>query len=120
MTEFYATGFGVAKSHDKKRTKLSFESDADGLVEVVVETDFLTMILAQIRKEIESTVVTPIDRGSLKPGQSLQTRGFHVDQLPNGGAVLVIHADLLDEGRVVTIPLELSREAAKDLKRMLE
>src|SRR5437763_14237359 len=95
------------KVHDGDRIGLRFRSDNGKTREVVVPRSMVPGLIARLVAEIGPGQGVPI-AGSLRPGQTILVQGFGGRRLPDGGAVLTLFVHLPDEGRDVTIPLELS------------
>ena len=101
------------------KVRISFLNDSGASREVVLARQWPPQLVELLIAKIESGSVVPIDQGSLRPGQTFAVRGFQVRRVSDGSRLLTLSADLPDQGRMVTIPLELSPTDAGKLIEML-
>ena len=94
-------------SEDRKRVKIVFRRDSGETQEAVLARTWIPQLIVQLQTRIEPGQATPIDRGSLRIGQTFSLQGYQVGHRPDGSAILTLFVDLPDQGRVVTIPLVL-------------
>ena len=59
------------------------------------------------------------NRGSLQLGATYSLQSYQVQRNTDGRRLLTLAVDLLDQGRVVTIPIELSPVEVAQLIKML-
>jgi hypothetical protein len=118
---FEPSGVEVAISRDGKRVKIVFTREEDGKSQgVALERGQVPMLLAQLHRKTEPGQVVPIDRGSLKPGQSYETQAVQTTPIPGKGVVVTFWVSLTDQAdRGVTIPFNLTSAQGRDLIRML-
>src|SRR5690606_34382736 len=94
---------------------LEFRSDAGGVAAIALLRGQLAALVARLVKEIGAGQAVPIDRGSLQIGQTFAVTAHQVQRRGDGARRLVMTVDLPDQGRVVTIPLELSPDDVRSL-----
>jgi hypothetical protein len=117
---FEASETDIALSGDGTSVRLIFNDDSRKSREVILRRKWLPMFAAQIQKNIEPGQIVPIDKGSLQIGQSFSLQGFHAHRLSDGGATIVLFVDLPDQGRVVTIPMDMTPKDLSTLLTMLD
>jgi hypothetical protein len=99
---------------------ISFSADSGEMCAVALTRAQAAMLLNRLMKETESDRVVPIDRGSLTVGQTFVPQGCYVQKNTDGRRRLVVTVRLDNSGRIVEIPLELSRADASSLSEELE
>ena len=87
---------------------LIFRRDSGETRSIVLGRGQVAALAAALIGEIGTDRVVPIDRASLRIGQPFAVEGFQVAHSTDGGRCLIVQVHLPDQGRVVTIPLELS------------
>ncbi len=110
-------------SVDGERVRLIFIRDTGEHQAVVLRRSHLASLVAGAQKLLSPRDAVPIDRGSLRPGTTLELTSFQFS--PQGSELgLTLFVGLPDQDRGVTIPLCLSRKDAaaimEQLRRWLE
>jgi hypothetical protein len=116
---FLVDNAAVALNDTGEFAKLVFSRDTGESREVILRREWLPMLVVEIQSKIAPSQATPIDRGSLHMGQNFSLRGFQARRVQSGGATLTLFVDLPDQGRGVTIPLDLTSEDVDTLIKML-
>jgi hypothetical protein len=99
--------------------KFIFSRDSGERREVVLRRQWLPALATQIQKNIAPGQAVPIDKGSLQIGANFSLQGFQVRRKSDGGATLTLFVDMPDQGRVVTIPMQMSPADIATLQKML-
>jgi hypothetical protein len=97
------------------KVRITFARDNGTSREVVLPREALPELVALLVGKIERGPIVRIDQGSLRPGQTVAVRGLRVQKISDGSRLLTLTALLPDQGREVTIPLELSPDDARQL-----
>lgn len=116
---FEATETDIALSADGAHVRLIFNDDNGKSREVILLRKWLPAFVAQMQRNIEPGQIVPIDKASLQIGRSFSLQGFQARRFPDGGATITLFVDLPDQGRVVTIPLEMTPKDVSTLLTML-
>ena len=109
----------VALSKDGESVRISFRRDNGTSREAVLPRKWLPGLVAQLLAQIEPGSAVPIDQGSLQIGRTFVVQGYNVRKRPDGGCLLTLFVDLPDQGRIVTIPLELSAPEVSEIVAIL-
>ena len=116
--DFWAKGCVVAVNDETRDVRVTFEgTDEDCAVHIPKAV--LPRVVAALQSKIEDERITPIDRGSMRPGGQWSVEGFGVRLAPNGDATLTLDVRV-DDNRGVTIPIRLSPDERRQLRGMLE
>jgi|HubBroStandDraft_6_1064221.scaffolds.fasta_scaffold191591_1 hypothetical protein len=112
--EYRSVAFGVQIINDGADAALAFETPEGQQIGVIIGRDFLPSVLLEIQSNIGSATIVPISKRSLRPGTRIRARGHQIGPGPDGGKMLTIFAEVGDDHRVVTIPIDLpSHEVGK-------
>jgi hypothetical protein len=108
------------RSNDGQLVRFVFEKDSGDRKTVTFDGYQLLSVLQLVQKEIaqhpsQRNSVTPISKESLQIGALFKLVGWGVGEQKGGGAVLTLHVDLHDVGRVVTMPIRLSQSEALEI-----
>lgn len=109
----------VGTEENGQRVTLAFRSDSGETQAVSLARAQIPTFVARLLQETEAGSAVPIDRGSLHIGNTFAVQSFHVLRRSDGARLLTLAVDMPDEGRVVTIPLELSPIEVTRLIEML-
>jgi hypothetical protein len=101
------------------KVRITFRRDSGASREVILPREALPQLVELLISKIESGPLVRIDQGSLRPGQTFVVQGLRVQKISDGSQLLTLTAFLPDQGRSVTIPLELSAKDARELIAML-
>lgn len=99
---------------------LVFMTDSGERQAVELRQVQIEALLARLAKESRPGSLVPIDRESLNIGQSISIQGWQVEKRGDGARRLVLHVDLPDQGRTVSIPLFLPPGEVADLIKELQ
>jgi hypothetical protein len=99
---------------------LDFKADSGESRVVVLSRKWVPTLLARLMQETEPGQMVPIDRASLQIGASFSVQSWQVQRRSDGARRLTLAVDLPDQGRVVTIPLELSAAEVQSLLDQLK
>lgn len=99
---------------------LDFRTDNGESRVVVLSRKWLPTLIARLMQETEPGQAVPIDRNSLQIGASFSVQGWQIQHRSDGARRLVLAVDLPDQGRVVTIPLELSPSDVQNIIKQLQ
>lgn len=106
-------------SSDGELIRISFLRD-DGQSRVVtMHRTWLPQLLAELQSKIAPGQATPINRGSLQIGANFRVQGFQAHRNQDGSAVLTLAIDLTDQGRIVTLPIDLEASEREQIIQML-
>lgn len=106
-------------SPDGKSLRIVFRQDDGKEAAIHMARVHLPQLITVLQREMPPGQATPIDRRSLQIGVNFSLQGYEVRQRPNGHKCLVLMVDLLDQGRVVSIPLDLSPQDVETIIKML-
>jgi hypothetical protein len=109
----------IGTEEDGQRVTLTFRADTGESRAVSLTRAQVQSSVARLMQEIGGGQVVPIDRGSLQIGATYSLQSYHVQRNTDGRRLLTLAVDLLDQGRVVTIPIELSPVEVEQLIKML-
>jgi len=109
----------IGTEEDGQRVTLTFRADTGESRAVSLTRAQVQSSVARLMQEIGGGQVVPIDRGSLQIGATYSLQSYHVQRNTDGRSLLTLAVDLLDQGRVVTIPIELSPVEVEQLIKML-
>lgn len=98
---------------------LTFRADTGESQVVSLNWAQLPTLVAQLVQETGPGQAVPIDQGSLQIGTTYSLQGYQVRRNTDGRRLLTLAIDLPDQGRTVTIPIELSPKEVADLIGML-
>lgn len=120
MISFYPTEVVAQDNADRSGVRLVFNRAKGSPVGVEFSHSHLRILLALVQSKIgpgphRSTNVVSIDRCSLQIGTFFDLHGWKTSKLPSGGLRLTLMVNLLDQGRVVEIPINISRDDAASL-----
>lgn len=104
---FVPDDFVVLLSEDGKRVTLRFSCDSDEQVLISIPRIHLASLVVEATKLLPPGSAVPIDRDSLRPGTTYSLQGYQFSPRPEHLG-LTLFVDLPDQGRVVTIPLQLT------------
>src|SRR5277367_6259725 len=108
--DFVISGCDVQEHPDGKRLRLTFVGEGDKTRSVVMNREGVPLLVGALHSKIGHGTVVPIDKDSLRAGTNIQVQGWDLTNRPDRSVRLTIYVDMIDQGRVVTIPVELSRE----------
>lgn len=114
--EFHPDEMDVATSQDGRSIRLLFSKDSGERQAIIIPAQGAALLLQQLQKRTGRTVGLPASKGSLQFGETFSLAGVQIGPRPEGGAMLTLAIDLLDQGRVVTLPIELP---PKDLEQLV-
>jgi hypothetical protein len=109
----------IGTEEEGQRVTLTFRTDTGETLGVSLTRGQVGVTVARLVQEIGSGSVAPIARGLLQIGASFSVQGFQVQRKTDGARLLTLAVDMPEEGRVVTIPLELSPIEVEELIKML-
>lgn len=97
--------------------RLTFEADDGTAYRFILDQPMLMNLVSRLHARLERGPLTPVSLDRVRPGASIQVHGTNVSALPDGGLRIVLLAEM--EDRVVTVPFELDRTGAEELKAKL-
>lgn len=93
-----------------------FEDQAGSRRAVVLPRPMIPPLISLLQSKTEAGSVTPINRGSVVPGQSFAVAGFQPIRSPDGSVAILFYLTLPDQDdRGVTLPVSLTPAEARDL-----
>jgi hypothetical protein len=110
---------GVRTQRSGEYVKIIFERDDGQFRDVVAHRTWLPSLVTCLLNEIGPGQAVPIDKGSLNFGTTYSVQGFQARPASDGSARLTLFVDLPDQGRVVTIPIDLKPEERSQIIQML-
>lgn len=110
---------GVLKSQDGRSFKIVFQNDDDESAEIIVMAEALPQIISVMQGQLPAGTGKVVEREGLRIGETFRTCGFKAKHLPDGSCDLTISLDLMDQGRVVTLPILLSPKDLESLFSMI-
>src|SRR6185437_4409537 len=105
---------------DGDRVRLRFSRDNGTSREVILPRAWIPSLVSLLTSQIAPGSAVPIDLQSLRPDQTFQVQGFRVRRNTDGRRLLLVSVGLLDQGRDVKIPFELSPGDARQLVEWLK
>lgn len=108
--------FKVSKRVDDPFVKLTFARDDDSSREVAVPSKHLPTLINLLQKTISPDQHDPTAPLTLQVGAQYQLKGFKLNKLPDGGALLTAYVTIPGEIKGVTFPLHFSQ---KDVETIL-
>jgi hypothetical protein len=108
MTEMPLRPDEAEMSTDGEDVVLDFRSDSGESRAVVLSRQWLPGLIARLMQQIGPDEAVPTDQGSLQVGARFAVQGWQVQHQSDGARRLDVIVNLPDQGRVVTIPLELT------------
>ena len=120
MTVFRPDELEFGTEDEGRRVTLTFRTDSGETLGVSLGRGQVAATVARLVQEIGEGAAVPIDRGSLQIGARFAVQGFQLQRKTDGSRVLTLVVDMPDQGRVVTIPLDLSPDDVAKLIEMLE
>jgi hypothetical protein len=94
---------------------LDFRSDSGESRAVVLSREWLPGLIARLMHQIGPEEAVPVDQGSLQVGARFAVQGWQVQRESDGARRLDVIINLPDQGRVVTIPLDLTPPDVQNL-----
>jgi hypothetical protein len=107
------------QAHDADHLAVTLACDSGQSLTAILPRATIPGLIERLVGEIGPGQGAAISRLSLRPGLTIQVQGFGGRRHPDGSADLAIFARLPDEGREVTIPLELTAQDVVELIAML-
>lgn len=104
---------------DGKTIKIKFSNDNGDSQEVLIDRQHLPQFVAQLQNKTVSGSGKPIERASLRPEETFAVSGFRVEHVADGGCVIVVSVNMIDQNRLVTIPLDFSPKDIETLFSMI-
>lgn len=104
-------------SEDGESVKMVLTNDVGERQEAVFDRRWIPSLITQLQRRIVPGQATPIDKDSLRPGQTFSLQGYEIWHEQDGSARLTLFLDLPDQNRVATIPIELT---PKDVAAIIE
>jgi hypothetical protein len=113
--QFLTVGCNVQEHPDGLHFRLNFIDAAGKSRAVTLTRDTLPLLAAALHSKIGDGKIVPIDQKSLRAGANILVKGWDIVKRPDLGARLTLYVEMLDQDRVVTIPVDLSPENVTSL-----
>lgn len=116
---FEPSGCETAVSQDGNNVLIRFLADSDEVREVIIPRTQIPALVAQLHSRIPAGQVVPISPSGLRSGETIRMLSHQSMRNPDGTLTFLHTFEILEQQRVVQLPVTLDRRAAAEMIRTL-